>query len=430
MDCRATGQKGLRYGDFKGKVRGKKMTDREAAEQFDIYDLPHGFVEDPFPTYAALREHAPLKRFADGSVLITRWADLDRIYRDTSVFSSDKQVEFTPKFGPGSMLYEHHTTSLIFNDPPLHTRVRKIMVGAMTPRAVAAMEPGLIALTDRLLDAMEAKRNADLIADFASAIPVEVIGNLFDMPQEERGPLRQWSLDILGALEPVMADGVEDSGNRAVADFKSYLADLVARRRAKPGDPETDVLTRLMQGEGGEHLTETELLQNCIFILNAGHETTTNLIGNALAALINWPLERARLTGDPSRLDNTAVDELLRFDSPVQLGNRITTDEVEVGGMSLGRGTRIHLCLGAANRDPEHFPDPDRLDCTRRPNKHMAFAGGQHFCVGATLARMEGRVALSRFLERFPDYQLVDGAERNGRVRFRGYNKLPACLTT
>ena len=404
------------------------MTTPEIAADFNLYALPEGFVEDPYPVYAALRDHAPLKRFEDGSVMISRWADMDRVYRDTTVFSSDKQVEFTPKFGADSWLYEHHTTSLIFNDPPLHTRVRKIMVGAMTPRAVAAMEPALISLTDRLLDDMAAKGEVDLIADFASAIPVEVIGNLFDMPHDERGPLRQWSLDILSALEPVLSADDHDTGNAAVRDFKAYLADLVARRRKAPGDPETDVLTRLMAGEGGEHLTETELLQNCIFILNAGHETTTNLIGNALAALPDWPVERAWLTEDPARLDNTCVDEFLRYESPVQLGNRIMTEEAEIAGARLPAGTRVHLCIGGSNRDGRQFEQADRLIPTRKPNKHMAFAGGPHFCVGFTLARMEGRVALSRFLERFPGYKLLNGAERNGRVRFRGYNRLPARL--
>lgn len=398
------------------------MSDPATAAEFNLYALPDGFVANPYPVYAALRDHAPLKRFDDGSVMISRWGDMDRVYRDMATFSSDKQIEFTPKFGSDSMLYEHHTTSLIFNDPPLHTRVRKIMVGAMTPRAVAAMEPALVDLTERLLDAMAKKGDVDLIMDFAAAIPVEVIGNLFDMPHEERGPLRQWSLDILSALEPVLTADEHDTGNAAVRDFKTYLGDLVARRRKAPGDPDTDVLTRLMAGEGGETLTETELLQNCIFILNAGHETTTNLIGNALALLAARP-ELRQIT-----IDNACVDEFLRYESPVQLGNRIMTAEAKLAGETLPRGTRIHLCIGGANRDPAQFPDPDLFDPARRPNKHLAFAGGQHFCVGATLARMEGRIALSRFLERFPAYRLLNGAERNGRVRFRGYNHLPARL--
>jgi cytochrome P450 len=356
--------------------------------------------------------------------MLSRFADLDRAYRDTKIFSSDKKVEFLPKFGR-SPLYEHHTTSLVFNDPPLHTRVRKIMVGAMTPRAIAAMEPGLIALVDRLLDGLAEKGEVDLIEDFAAAIPVEVIGNLFDIPHEERGPLRDWSLAVLGALEPVLTSEQQERGNRAVTDFKAFLKELADARRKKPGDPATDVLTRLIGGNEGEQLSEEELLQNCIFILNAGHETTTNLIGNALYELLEWPDERRRLLADPD-LIQTAVDEFLRFQSPNQLGNRRTIEPVEFHGEMLTPGTRIHLAIGAANRDPRQFPDPDRLDLSRKPNKHLAFAGGPHLCVGFSLAKMEGRIAVSRFLKRFPDYKLNGEARRTGRVRFRGFSTFPA----
>lgn len=401
--------------------------DKVLADELDLASLPAGFADDPFPVYHALLEHAPVKRFGDGSVMLSRWADLDRVYRDTTTFSSDKKVEFLPKFGR-SPLYEHHTTSLVFSDPPLHTRVRKIMVGALTPRALGAMEPGLVALVDRLVEAMAGMGTVDLIEDFASAIPVEVIGNLFDVPHEERGPLRDWSLAILGALEPVLSEEQLERGNRAVTDFKVYLKDLVVRRRARPGNPETDVLTRLIEGVGGETLSETELLQNCIFILNAGHETTTNLIGNALHLLAEWPDERARLIADPSMI-HTAVDEFLRYQSPNQLGNRMTTADAEFHGEAIAAGTQVHLCIGAANRDPRQFPDPDRLDLSRKPNKHHAFAGGPHLCVGFSLARMEGRVAISRFLARFPEFALAGPPRRTGRVRFRGFSNLPAILS-
>jgi cytochrome P450 len=402
------------------------LADRSLAEDFELTALPEGFAEDPFPVYRALLEHMPLKHFADGSVMLSRFADLDRAYRDTKVFSSDKKVEFLPKFGR-SPLYEHHTTSLVFNDPPLHTRVRKIMVGAMTPKAIAAMEPGLIALVDRLLDGLAEKGEVDLVADFAAAIPVEVIGNLFDIPHGERGPLRDWSLAVLGALEPVLTPQQHERGNRAVTDFKAFLKELADTRRKKPGDPATDVLTRLIDGNEGEQLSDEELLQNCIFILNAGHETTTNLIGNALYELLEWPGERKRLRADPD-LIQTAVDEFLRFQSPNQLGNRRTVEEVEFHGETLAPGTRIHLAIGAANRDPRHFPDPDRLDLSRKPNKHLAFAGGPHLCVGFSLAKMEGRVAVSRFIERFPGYRLNGEAKRTGRVRFRGFSTFPASV--
>lgn len=400
------------------------MTDAAGlAESFELTAPPPGFAEDPFPVYHALLEHAPVKHFADGSVMLSRYADLDAVYRDTRRFSSDKKREFKPKFGD-TPLYEHHTTSLVFNDPPLHTRVRRIMMGALTPRAIAALEPGLVALVDRLLARMAEKGDVDLIEDYAAAIPVEVIGNLFVIPHEERGPLRDWSLAILGALEPTLTPAQHQRGNRAVGDFKSYLAGLAAERRRRPGDPATDVLTRLMADNEGEALSDTELLQNCIFILNAGHETTTNLIGNALNELIDWPEEKRRLQEQPELID-TAVDEFLRFQSPNQLGNRMSTEAVEFDGETIPAGTRIHLCIGAANRDPRQFPDPDRLDLGRKPNRHLAFAQGPHLCAGFSLARMEGRIAVSRFLKRFPDYWRNGAAERTGRLRFRGFSRLP-----
>src|ERR1700744_1407413 len=257
---------------------------RALAAGFDLEKLTPEFYADPYPTYRALRENEPVKRMPNGSWFLTRYDDLVSAYKSTKAFSSDKKKEFAPKYGD-SLLYEHHTTSLVFNDPPAHTRVRRLIMGALSPRAIAAMEPDLIALVDRLLDGLAGKGQVDLIEDFAAAIPIEVIGNLLDVPRDERGPLRDWSLAILGALEPVISPEAVSRGNQAVQDFLAYLEILVARRRAKPGNPERDVLTRLIQGEHnaediGERLTEKELLHNCIFLLNAGHETTTNLIGN------------------------------------------------------------------------------------------------------------------------------------------------------
>ena len=243
----------------------------EAVTSLDLTNPPDGFLDDPFPFYDALLAHAPVLPQPDGSILLSRHEDLDRIYRDTRLYSSDKKAAFGPKFGVGSPLFEHHTTSLVFSDPPLHTRVRKIMTSALTPRAIAKMEPGLIDTVDHLLDALAAKAQVDLIEDFASTIPIQIIGNLLDVPMSERGPLRDWSLSILGALEPALTEAQLAEGHKAVAEFKTYLEDLVARRRAAPGDPETDVLTRLINGEGADaQLSEIELLQNCIFILNAG----------------------------------------------------------------------------------------------------------------------------------------------------------------
>ena len=399
------------------------------ARGFSLKDLPDSFYDDPYPTYRALQSADPVHRMPDGSFFLTRHRDLEAIYKDTTRFSSDKKVEFAPKYGADSLLFQHHTTSLVFNDPPLHTRVRRLIAGALNPRAISEMEPGLIALVDRLLDDMQARGKADLIEDFASAIPVEVIGNLLAVPHEDRAPLRGWSLAILGALEPFLSEEVQARGERAVGEFLDYLRRLVADRRARPGDAEHDVLTRLIAGEAsGERLSEIELLQNCIFILNAGHETTTNLIGNGLELLLRFPAERQRLIDEPAMI-KTAVEEFLRYESSNQLGNRRVVQDTEIDGVAMPQGTLITLCIGAANRDPDVFAQPERLDIGRAPNRHLAFASGAHACVGLSLARLEGRIAIGRFLARFPNYAASGPAHRARRVRFRGFTSSPVTLT-
>ena len=424
----------------------------EIARSLDLRALPQDFLSNPYPVYAALRETEPFKRMPDGAYFLTRHADLMAVYRDAKVFSSDKQVEFGPKYNHApfnqppyatasgvSPLFEHHTSSLVFNDAPLHTRVRRLIMGALTRRAIEAMEPGLVLLVDDLLDKIEAQEGGDLIEDFASAIPVEIIGNLLGVPHAEREPLRGWSLAILGALEPALTPEQEALGNQSVTEFLAYLRKLVAQRRQFPGDPEHDVLTRLIQGEkdgasDGDALSEVELLHNCVFLLNAGHETTTNLIGNALISLQEWPVHREQLKADLKQATNDeeraqilglAVDEFLRFESSNQLSNRRTLQATQVNGVDLPAGALVTLCIGAANRDPAVYENPEQLDLRRTGNKHLAFGFGVHQCAGLSLARLEGRVAIGRFLQRFPDYQLTQAPQRGGRARFRGFLHAP-----
>ncbi len=394
--------------------------------EFDLTRLPQGFHDDPYPVYRALREADPVHILPDGSLFLTRHADCVAVYRDPVLYSSDKQAEFAPKFGDGTPLYTHHTTSLVFNNPPLHTRVRRLIMGALTARAVAAMREGVTRLVDGLITAMAAKGAVDLVEDFAAAIPVEVIGNLLDVPRAERTPLRGWSLAILGALEPALTPAQVTAGHAAVTAFHAYLQELVAARRARPGDPAQDVLTRLIQGEGEDTLLEEELLQNCIFILNAGHETTTNLIANALAALDRDPHARALLLAEPG-LMKSAIEEFLRFESPNQLGNRRSTAPAELGGIAIPAGTGITIGIGAANRDPAVFGEPERLDPRRWPNRHLAFGFGTHQCAGLAVARMEAEVALGAMLRRFPGFRITSG-ERSSRARFRGWVSLAAEL--
>jgi len=398
-----------------------------AIRDFQLTRVPAAFLDDPYPWYAALRAHDPLHALEGGGVFLARYEDALAVYRAPQA-SSDKKAEFLPKLGQ-CPLYEHHTTSLVFNDPPLHTRVRRIIMGAVNQKAIARMEANVARLVDALLEEMAQKGQVDFIDEFAARIPIEVIGNLLRIPHEERGPLRGWSVAILSGLEPKLTPEMFAAGNRAVTEFIDYLKGLVAARRKAPGDYETDVLTRLIQGEkDGETLTEKELYHQCIFLLNAGHETTTNLIGNGVWALLDNPAQLERLRADAG-LVPTAVEEMLRYDGPIQLNNRRLSAPLALCGGTLPAGTLITIGIGAANRDPAQFAEPERFDVGRKPNRHLAFGQGDHVCVGMNVARMEGRIALSRLIGRFKRLELAGTPERDRRVRFRGFRKLPLRLS-
>jgi cytochrome P450 len=393
---------------------------------FDLRALDRGFLDNPYPVYHLLRRHDPVRRMPDGSYFLTRYDDLQAVYRDNQSFSSDKKIEFAPKYGTDAPLYRHHTTSLVFNDPPLHTRVRRLLAPAFTPRALKLLEGRFVLLVERMLDRAAQQGGMDVIADFASALPVEIIGDMLAVPHADRHLLRDWSLAILGALEPVLTPERAAQGNGAVTEFEAYLERHIAAFQAKGGgdDGFGDVLAALIAGDSGDTLTPAELVQNCIFLLNAGHETTTNLIGNGIAALLDWPGEKRRLIEDPG-LIRTAVEEFLRFESSNQLGNRRVVERAEIGGVTFEPGTLVTLCIGAANRDPDQFPDPDRLDVGRTPNRHLAFGAGIHACAGMSLARLEGQIAIGRLLARFPHFRAAGLAVRGGRARFRGYLSFP-----
>jgi cytochrome P450 len=400
---------------------------RNLTTGFTLAGASDAFIDAPYPTYAALRAHDPVHAIGPGQWLLTRYDDVATVYREQTA-SSDKRREFAPRLGPGSPIYEHHTTSLVFSDPPLHTRVRRLILGAVNQRAVARMTPGLEALCEALLDRMADLSAPDLIDDFAACIPIEVIGNLLDVPQPERAPLRDWSLAILSALEPVPGEERLARANAAVLDFMAWLRDLVARRRRAPGDPEVDVLTRLIQGEaGGERLAEAELLHNCIFLLNAGHETTTNMIGNGVHALLTHRDQWQRLVANRA-LAATAVEEALRFESPLQLNNRELTAPLRLRERELPAGDFVTLGIGAANRDPAVFDLPDDLDISRKPNPHLAFGHGAHACAGMNVARLEGRVAFAALAARYPRLDLAGAPQRDRRIRFRGFRHVPLAL--
>jgi cytochrome P450 len=407
---------------------------RAAAANFDLRKLSAEFIEDPYPTYRALRQFDPIHLMADGSYFLTRYDDCLAVYRDTETWSSDKKLDFRPNFSD-SLLYEHHTTSLVFNDPPYHTRVRKLLAPAFTPRALRALQPRIEALVNRLLAAAAARGEIDLIADFAAAIPVALIGDMLGIPPDERAPLRGWSLAILGALEPVLSREKFAAGVTAVADFKNYLSTIVAGRLDNAKHDPAEILSTLTDASEfspasapGERLSKLELLHNCIFLLNAGHETTTNLIGNAVDLLIRHPDATRDLREHPQAIE-TAVEEFLRMESSNQLGNRRAVKDTRLGGVAIPAGSYVHICIGAANRDPGQFTEPDRLDIRREPNRHLAFGTGIHACAGMSLARMEAQVAIGRLLQRFARIAPAGAPTRTGRARFRGFGSYPIRLS-
>ena len=398
--------------------------ERAAALALDLRALPDDFYDDPFPYYHRLRRWDPVHRGPDGSYFLTRYDDVVAVYQDHHTWSSDKRVEFAPKFG-ASPLYEHHTTSVVFRDPPDHTRIRKLFAPAFTPRALAALEPRVARFVDGLLDRAAARGGMDVVEDFAAALPVQLIGDMLGVPREERGPLRGWSLAILGALEPEPGPRRLEAGSRAVDEFKGYLRRLIADRRRRPSTDPGEILSALLAAEdASDRLTELELLHQCIFLLNAGHETTTNLIANAVVSLLEHPREHLRLRAEPG-LITTAVEEFLRFQSPNQLGNRRAVRAAVLGGVAMDAGTLVTLGIGAANRDPAQFPDPDRLDIGRTPNRHLAFITGIHACAGMWLARMEGRAAIGRLVARFPNLRAAGPPVRAHRARFRVVSSFP-----
>jgi len=395
---------------------------------FDLNSIDRDFIDNPFPTLRALREQSPVHRNADGSVYLTRHADCLSVYQNRAMLS-DKTEEFGKKFGPGPLL-THHTTSLIFNDPPYHTVVRKLLAGAFTPRKLAEMEPLIDGIVDRMLDDLEDLGSFDLIPAFAMVLPTEIISFMLGIPESYRRKLRGFSLAILGALDPVISPERLQAGNDAVAEFGAILAELIAHRRANPeGAGQGEVLDSLIFGEvDGRRLTEEELVQNCIFLLNAGHETTTSLVGNSIAILLDNPDQLRLLQREPGHI-TTAVEEFLRVQSPLQIGNRLAGEDIELTDCVLPKGTYIHTSIAGANRDPAVFDRPESVDITRNPNRHLAFATGIHVCLGATLARIEGKIAIGKFVQRFPHLRADGPAEIMGLARFRGYRSLPVSVS-
>jgi hypothetical protein len=401
---------------------------RDVALSFDLETFDKGFIDNPYPAYRALRRHNPVCRLPDGTYFIARYRDLVTIFRDPDRFISDKKVDFKKKFGD-SPLFEHHTTSVVFNDPPLHTRMRALMTPFFSPHALSTLKPRVETFVDGLLDRLEEARHFDLMVDFARALPLNLVGDMLGVPVEERPPLADWAVRILGALEPSLTKENLEKGCDAVDEFKAYLRALIeTKRRSRGARDAFDVLGALVDAETLDgKLSELELLHNCIFLLNAGQDTTTSLIVNGVEALFRFPEALEKLRRRPE-LIATAVDEMLRLESPLQIGNRKCVADFELDGHDLPEGAFLHIGIGSANHDEAVFADAEGFDIERYPNKHLAFSKGIHTCAGNALGRLEVEIAVGKLLERFAHLRPTGELVRGARARFRSVLSYPMAI--
>lgn len=367
--------------------------------------LSPDFQRDPYPHYDRLRAETPILYYEDWRIwFFTAYDDVNTLLRDRrlgrSIVTSEERKPPPPEYTPFYKLSEH---SMFDKEPPEHTRLRSLVHKVFTPRRVENLRAHIQEIADNLLDAVESQREMDIITDFATPLPVIVIAELLGVPQEDRHRLRPWSQDIVAMYE---LDHTEEQARRAVqaaVEFSDYLKDLAARRRR---DPQDDLITALaIVEEAGDQLSEDELVSTCVLLLNAGHEATVNVIGNGMWALLQHPDQQRALVENPV-LVKTAVEEMMRYDTPLQLFRRWVLEDFDYKGFSFKRGTEFAFMFGAANRDGARFINPHQLDITREDNPHISFGNGVHYCLGAPLARLELQIALGTLLRRMPNLQL------------------------
>ncbi len=390
-----------------------------------------GYTEDPYPQYTALREGDPVHVTPFGVVIVSRYDDVLALLRDPALSVEDTHARATELTELRSEIFgdqmEARRLSMLDVDPPDHTRLRRLVSRAFTPRSIADLRPRIEQLVDAKLDTAEADGGFEAIGGLAFPLPFEVISEMLGMPETDRDRVRDLSGLIVRSLEPVVDPEVLRSIAEAAAEMTALIEEIIAWKRDRPSD---DLLTLLIDAEEqGDRLRDEELVAQVSLLFIAGHETTVNLIGNGLLALSRHPDQRQLLREDPGMIEN-AVEEMLRFDSPVQMSRRITIDATDIAGSVVEAGSFVLAGLGAANRDPSKFgADADDFDIGRDDaREHVAFGGGTHFCLGASLARLEAQVAIGRLVERFGSVELVGEPTYNGRINLRGLDRMPLTL--
>ncbi|MER7645093.1 MULTISPECIES: cytochrome P450 [unclassified Streptomyces] len=394
---------------------------------FDPWDP--AFVSDPYPAYAELRERGRVTYYEPTDQwLVPRHADVSALLRDRRL-GRTYQHRFTHEdFGRTAPPPEHesfHTLNdhgMLDLEPPDHTRIRRLVSKAFTPRTVEQLKPYVSQLAGELVDGLVAKGGGDLLTDVAEPLPVAVIAEMLGIPESDRAPLRPWSADICGMYELSPSEETAAKAVRASDEFSAYLRELIAARRKNPGD---DLISGMIAAhdEDDVRLTEQELISTAVLLLNAGHEATVNSTVNGWWALFRNPDQLAALRADHSLIPS-AVEELMRYDTPLQLFERWVLDEIEIDGTTIPRGAEIAMLFGSANHDPAVFTAPDRLDLTRTDNPHISFSAGIHYCIGAPLARIELAASMGALLEKAPTLRLAAEPERKPNFVIRGLEGL------
>jgi cytochrome P450 len=389
-----------------------------AVPVLDLSD-PH-FLADPYPALARLRQQEPVAwHEPTGQWLALTYEHANQVLRDRRLgrLWSDKQP--ADRFEPFNLL---HRNQMMENEPPAHTRLRSLVAKAFARGHVERLRPRVQEMTDALLDRVDVRAGFDLLADYAEPLPVAVIAELLGVPEEDRHLLRPWSAAIVAMYEYRRTPEAEDRAIRAAAEFAEYMRGLADARRASPRE---DLVSHLVAAEdGGQRLSGDELVASAILLLNAGHEASVNAFGNGVVALLAHPDQLARVRADEALVE-PAIEEMLRYDSPLQLFERTAREDVEVGGVTVPAGRKIAALLGAANRDPAEFEAADTFDVGRRPNRHIAFGAGLHHCLGAPLARMELQISLPTLLRRCPRLELAGDPVRRQTFVLRGYATVP-----
>ncbi|MFI7439211.1 cytochrome P450 [Nonomuraea indica] len=387
------------------------------------------FVAHPYDAYAELRRAAPVSYFEPtGQWLIPRYADVNALLRDRRLGRSYLHVATHEEFGRAAEpdfqepFWRVVRAGMLDVEPPVHTRLRRLVSRAFTPRMVESLRPRVRAIAAGLVDTFVEKGGGDLIAEVAEPLPVTVIADMLGVPEADRPLLRPWSADICGMYELNPSPEAQHTAVRAADEFAGYLRELARERAARPGDDLISALARI------DELTEDELVGTCVLLLNAGHEATVNVTGNGWWSLFRNPAELARLRADRSLLP-TAVEELMRWDTPLQMFERWVLEDIEVHGTRIPRGTEVALLFGSANRDPEVFADPDRLDVGRADNPHISFGAGIHFCLGAPLARIELIESFGALLDRADRLELVREPEWKPGYVIRGLHSLDLAVS-